>query len=475
MHMHHGRVLTDMFPTSIHSTQIDDISYVIDSCRVKETAFDPHTRMSSLREVWVSKAAASQRAGRAGRVRPGTCFRLVPEEHFQRALLDYTLPEIRRTTLEDLVLRVLMLELGQPKDFLGKAIQPPSDRAVDAAIRTLEEIEAVHIRPADGHIILRPLGFHLAALPLDVRLGKMLIISCIFDCLEPMLTVAAALSGKSVFTLPPGKREEAWLAKQRFADAKSDHLALVEVWKAWSRVKDEGWQAKKEFVRQNYLSMSALESLEAVRNQIRNDLVACGFAEPLSPEQQQQQQRSPKEIDYRANEYDVPLLKCILVAGLAPQIAKFVRPARGQGAHFVVRDGTKVFIHPGSVNAKRVREAGPGGREALALYHRKVETTRVYLHDTTFVSSLALLLFGTHVRIRREHGGVASKSTMVVMDAWIGFKMREESSVLLKVLKSKVDEVLLLKISRPYEDHVRRLRPVVSTIRKLLHAEVGEG
>ncbi len=302
----------------------------------------------------------------------------------------------------------------------------------------------------------------------------MLLISCVFDCLEPMLTVAAALSGKSVFTAPFGKREEAWHAKQRFADAKSDHLALVEVWKAWVRVKDQGWAAKRDFVRQNYLSLSALESLDAVRKQIRNDLVACGFAEPLPPGAAQAPPPAPDQIDYRANEYDVPLLKCILVAGLAPQIAKLVRPARGQGAHFVVRDGTKVFIHPGSVNAKRVREAGPAGREALALYHRKVETTRVYLHDTTFVSSLALLLFGTHVRITREHGGVASRATTVVVDGWAGFKMREESSVLLKALKKTIDDVLLLKIARPHEDHVRKLRPVVKTIRALLHVEMGE-
>ena len=128
--------------------------------------------MSSLVAVCTSKAAASQRAGRAGRVRAGDCFRLYSQDFFETQMPEYTLPEIRRTTLEDLVLRVLMLELGQPKDFLGKAIQPPSTRAVKAAIRTLDEIEAVHIRPADGLIILRPLGFHLAALPLDVRLGK---------------------------------------------------------------------------------------------------------------------------------------------------------------------------------------------------------------------------------------------------------------------------------------------------------------
>ena len=296
---------------------------------------------------------------------------------------------------------------------------------------------------------------------------QMLIIACIFDCLDPMLTIAAALSGKSVFTTPFGgpKREEAWHAKQRFADAKSDHLALVEAWKAWCKVKDQPWPAKKAFLQTNYLSLSALENLESVRRQVLNDLVACGFAPPPST--------GPAEaIDYTANQYDVALLKCILVAGLAPQIAKLVRPTKGQGAHFVVRDGSKVFIHPSSVNAKRVREAAAVGREALALYHRKVETTRVYLHDTTFVSSLSLLLFGTHVRIAREHGGVASKSTTVVVDGWVGFKMREESSVLLKVLKKKVDEVLLLKIARPHEDHVRRLQPVVKTIRKLLHAEM---
>jgi HrpA-like RNA helicase len=306
----------------------------------------------------------------------------------------------------------------------------------------------------------------------------MLIISCIFDCLEPMLTIAAALSGKSVFITPLGDaaREEARQAKQRFADAKSDHLALVEVWKAWVRVKEQGWAAQKDFVRQNFLSLSALQSLEAVRNQIRNDLVACGFAAPLPPRQAGAPPPAPEEIDYRANEYDVALLKCILVAGLAPQIAKLVRPVKGgKGAHFVVRDGAEAYIHPSSVNAKRVREAAPKGRTALALFHRKVETTRVYLHDTTFVSSLALLLFGTHVRVTREHGGVASKATMVVVDGWIGFKMREESSVLLKVLKKKIDEVLLLKIARPHEDHVRRLQPVVSTIRKLLHSEMLEG
>lgn len=304
----------------------------------------------------------------------------------------------------------------------------------------------------------------------------MLIIACIFDCLDPMLTIAAALSGKSVFATPFGgpKREEAWQAKQRFADAKSDHLALVEAWKAWCKVKDQPWPAKKEFLRTNYLSLSALESLESVRRQILNDLVACGFAPPPLARKGQAAAAptAPAEIDYTANQYDVALLKCILVAGLAPQIAKLVRPTRGQGAHFVVRDGSKVWIHPSSVNAKRVREAGPAGREALALYHRKVETTRVYLHDTTFVSSLSLLLFGTHVRIAREHGGVASKATTVVVDGWVGFKMREESSVLLKVLKKKIDEVLLLKIARPHEDHVRRLQPVVKTIRKLLHAEM---
>ena len=150
-----------------------------------------------------------------------------------------------------------------------------------------------------------------------------------------------------------------------------------------------------------------------------------------------------------------------------------MRPVTGKGAHFITRDHAEVQIHPSSVNAKRIREAGSSGKGILALYHRKVKTSKVYLHDITFCSPLSLLLFGADVRLSREHGGSNSKVTMVTVDGWISFKMREDSSVLLKVLKRKIDDYLLKKIAEPEADHIRSLKPVVDTIRKLLHAEAG--
>jgi len=489
-------VATNIAETSI---TVSDVTHVIDAGREKQMAYDPHTHMTSLREVWVSQASAQQRAGRAGRVRPGTCYRLYEQAFLEHEMPSHTLPEIRRVTLEDLILTVLLLELGSPQAFLQRAIEPPSSKAVAASLKVLLDIEAVAFGPKDENggksVLLKPLGFHLASLPVDCRVGKMLVIASLFDCLDPILTIAAAFSGKSPFYAPVGKREEAQLAKQRFADSKSDHLALVALWKAWSHVKDGPYSTRKAFCMENFVSMSALENMEAVRNQLMDNLVKCGFAVPTPTTSSSSSYSSSSfnkrsgpasaaaaaaaaavpaaAINYNANEYDERLLKCVLLSGLTPQIAKLVRPTRGKGAHFVTKDPTvNVAIHPSSVNAKRIQQAGPEGREALAIYHCKMQTSRTYLHDVSFVSPLSLLLFGSNVRVSREHGGVASKVVNIVVDDWLAFKSKEETSVLLTVFKKQLDACLLLKITRPDSDLVFRFHPLVKTLRQLLMIEV---
>jgi len=480
-------VATNIAETSI---TVSDVTHVIDAGREKQMAFDPHTHMTSLRDVWISKASAQQRAGRAGRVRPGICYRLYKKTFLEHEMLLHSLPEIRRVSLEDLILTVLLLELGAPQAFLQRAIEPPSPKAVSASLKVLLDIEAVTFGPKDENggktVLLKPLGFHLASLPVDCRMGKMLVIASLFDCLDPILTIAAAFSGKSPFYAPMGKREEAQLAKQRFGDSKSDHLALVALWKAWCHVKDGSWADKFNFARSNFVSISALENMEAVRNQLVDNLVKCGFVVPVSSLSSSTAKRSglnaaaaaiaaagqPEAINYNANEYDERLLKCVLLSGLTPQIVKLVRPTRGKGAHFVSKNPTvNVAIHPSSVNAKRIQQAGPEGREALAIYHRKMQTTRTYLHDVSFVSPLSLLLFGSNVRVSREHGGVASKVVSIVVDDWLSFKSKEETSVLLAVFKKQLDACLLLKITRPDSDLVSRFKPLVKTLRQLLMIE----
>ncbi len=160
-----------------------------------------------------------QRAGRAGRVRAGICWKLYQKSFMEESVPLYTLPEILRTPLEEVLLSVLILDIGHPMRFLASAVQPPDQRAVVQALRNLIEMEAVKVNEGtdklEREFLLTPLGFHLASLPMDPKLGKMLISAAVLDCLDPLLTVAAALSSKSPFISPFGKQEDANRAKMR--------------------------------------------------------------------------------------------------------------------------------------------------------------------------------------------------------------------------------------------------------------------
>lgn len=465
-------VATNIAETSITVT---DVTHVIDTGREKQTGYDPYTHMTSLREVWTSQASAKQRAGRAGRVRPGICYRLYTESFMQDNMAPHAPPEIRRVLLENLILTILLLELGPPEAFLQRAVEPPSPKAVKASLQVLLDIEAVALGPplpnGSRAIVLNPLGFHLASLPVDCRLGKMLVFASLFACVDPILTIAAAFSSRSPFVAPIGKREEAQLAKQRFAEDKSDHLALVALWKAWKRVKDGDTTARKAFAKANFVSIAALEEIDATRSKLYDDLVKCGFA-PCATAESLSATKSLQAIDYDSNENDKRLLRCILLCGLTPQIAKLVRPTRGRGAHFITKDPTlDVAIHPSSVNAKRISQAGSDGNEALAVYHRKMRTSRTYLHDISFVSPLSVLLFGSNIRTRREHGGIASKVVNITVDDWLSFKTKEETSVLVTVFKKHLDACLTQKITQPDSNFISRFQPVVRTLRRVLWLE----
>ena len=121
---------TNIAETSI---TVDDVTHVVDCGLFKEVRFDPVANVSALQEVTVSKASASQRAGRAGRVRPGHCWRMYPRQLFEgapgtgtgAAMVEYSVPEIKRVPLEDVVLKILLLRLGHPEVFLRSCLDPP--------------------------------------------------------------------------------------------------------------------------------------------------------------------------------------------------------------------------------------------------------------------------------------------------------------------------------------------------------------
>ncbi|KAK3236954.1 hypothetical protein CYMTET_52935, partial [Cymbomonas tetramitiformis] len=184
-------IATNIAETSI---TIDDVVYVVDGGRAKENSYNPQSKMAMLQEGWVSRASAKQRRGRAGRVRAGHCFRLFTRYMHDVRMEDYQLPEMARVPLEGLCLQIKLQRFeGGIRGFLSKALQPPSEEAVAAAVENLQQLQAL-----DSRQELTALGHHLALLPVDARVGKMLVYGAILGCLSPMLTIASVLSTRRV-------------------------------------------------------------------------------------------------------------------------------------------------------------------------------------------------------------------------------------------------------------------------------------
>ena len=200
-------VSTNIAETSI---TIDDVEVVIDSGVVKQMQYDPINKMSKLINVFVSKAMANQRKGRAGRVREGTCIRVYERAFFEKSFPAQMPPEMHRVSLEGLCLQVKVLGLGRPlasdggssmdalgsekegnpRQFLLKdCLDPPKAEAVESALEMLAEIGACSCTRTNKlkKYNITALGWHLARLPVDVRIGKMLIFGTILRCIDPIL------------------------------------------------------------------------------------------------------------------------------------------------------------------------------------------------------------------------------------------------------------------------------------------------
>jgi ATP-dependent RNA helicase DHX57 len=206
---------------------VDDCGFVIDCGRMKEKRFDAAKRMESLDDVLVSRANMKQRRGRAGRCQPGVAFHLVSSYVHDQVAESAQPPEIRRVPLERLVLTIKAMQYADHAPLVcSRLLEPPEPAAVKRAVEELAELDALDT--SGGRETLTPLGAHLSTLPVDVRIGKFILLGAIFGVIDETLTIAATLSHRSPFLAPFDKRELADAAKRSFASEQSDHLAVLQ-------------------------------------------------------------------------------------------------------------------------------------------------------------------------------------------------------------------------------------------------------
>ena len=267
-------VATNVAETSI---TIPGIRYVVDTGLARILRYSPRTRTTALPVEPVSRSSADQRMGRCGRVEKGVCVRLYSQEDYEDRPL-YTPPEILRSNLAEVVLRMIALNLGDVGSF--PFIDKPEQKSISDGFDLLKELGA--IREANikekkrtrGKYVLTQMGRFMAALPLDPRISRILIEAKNHGVLADMLVVAAALSIRDPRERPADKADEADRKQARFADPMSDFASMLNLWNAYRLVWKENRSAGalKRFCKEHFLSFKRMREWRDIRHQLESIL-----------------------------------------------------------------------------------------------------------------------------------------------------------------------------------------------------------
>ncbi len=358
------------------SLTVPGIRYVGDSGLARIKRYSWRNKVEQLRIEPISRASANQRAGRCGRVGPGVCIRLYDEADFN-ARAPFTDPEVLRSSLASVILRMKSLGLDEIEDF--PFVEAPPGRAVADGYHLLQELGAIAPKSMDDEgertgaaYELTSTGRELAKLPVDPRIGRMILAAREQQCLTEMLIIAAALSVQDPRDRPMAEREASEAAHAKFADDKSEFLSFLKLWR-WYGEQVRHKQSQRKLVgllRQNFLSPIRLREWHDVHSQLAA-LVG--------------------EQGWRLNQADATYeqLHHALLSGLLGNVGS---KGEESGQYLGARE-IRFHIHPGS------RLARKGGRWIMAA--ELVETTRLYARCVAHIDPTWLERVGAHL-LRRN-------------------------------------------------------------------------
>ena len=346
-------VSTNIAETSL---TIDGIVYVLDPGFSKQKVYNPRIRVESLLVSPISRASAHQRAGRAGRTRPGKCFRLYTEASFKKDLQEQTYPEILRSNLGSVVLQLKKLGIDDLVHF--DFMDPP---APETLMRALELLNYLGALDDDGN--LTQVGKVMSEFPLDPQLAKMVCVSPQFTCANEILTITAMLSVPNPFIRPRDQQKEADDAKAQFSHVEGDHLTLLNAYHAFKQNGEDS-----QWAWNNYLNFRAMKSADNVRSQLMR--IANRYDMNL------------RSTEFTSRDYYLNIRKAIL-SGYFMQVAHLER----KGSYLTVKDNQEVSLHPSTCLDNKPQ---------WVVYNEFVLTTKNYIRTCTTVEGAWLIEIAPH-------------------------------------------------------------------------------
>jgi len=368
---------TNVAETSI---TIPGIVYVVDTGTARLSRYDPRSGTTRLQIEGISQASAEQRKGRCGRVRDGICVRLYDEQSFA-ARPAFTDPEIKRTGLAGVILRMKSLGLGDVEDF--PFLDPPQPRAIAEGYRVLEELGALGDRRE-----LTTLGRRLARFPVDPRIGRMILAGADLGCLREVLVIAAALNVQDPRERPRELQQKADDLHRRFRDERSDFVGLLRLWDFVRDAERKGTSHLRRTCKESFLSFVRIREWREIHRQLEEIVreLRIEVARPAAKPQAAARPPPAKPAAKGSGAGDeTDALHRALVTGLLSKVGKWNPESRV----YMGAKQTRFAIHPSSALARKPPE--------WVMAFELVETTQLFARMVAKITPEMLLEAAPHL------------------------------------------------------------------------------
>ncbi|UKJ88367.1 DEAD-box family helicase [Theileria orientalis] len=382
-------IATNIAETSI---TIDGIVYVIDPGFSKQKIYNPRGRIESLLVSPISKASAQQRAGRAGRTRPGKCFRLYTESAFNKDLVAETYPEILRSNIASVVLSLKKMGIDDLVHF--DFMDPP---APETMMRALEELNYLQALDDEGE--LTTIGSLMAEFPLEPQLSKVLVEAEKHSASLELLIIVSMLSCGNVFLRPREVAKEADLAKSQFSAPEGDHLSLLNVFNCYRSVSQS---SARKYCQDNFLNPRSLSSAVNIYDQLHKIMAKNNLLAPASSTSSADNFTSTTTPSNTVTHRDTNFEKVrkALVTGFFQQVA--YRSVKGH--YLLVKDYQSVVLHPSSTLQHSPQ---------WVIYHEFIHTSKNYIRTVSDIKGEWLIDIAPHYFTTEDMPNGEVKSALV--------------------------------------------------------------